>query len=139
MGRILPDQYFDHKADIGIIGRGKSIEQAFCHAAHAMFAIMGDLSEVNPKTQIDFEFTEEDIELAFVTFLNMLIAKSQSKNLLLAKFSLKKNNSHWKTQAWGEIWREDFTHGTEVKGATLTELNVFKANNLWEVRCVVDV
>ena len=40
MGRILPDQYFDHEADIGIIGRGKSIEQAFCHAAHAMFAIM---------------------------------------------------------------------------------------------------
>ena len=136
---INSEQYFDHGADIGIIGRGDSIEAAFIDAAKAMFAIMGDLNEIQPIETIDLEFEEEDIELALVTYLNQLLAKAQSEHLLLSKFELQRENNHWQGRAWGEKWRDDMTRGTEVKGATLTMLKVTKINQTWEARCVVDV
>ena len=41
-----PIAYFEHDADMGIIGRGASIEGAFENAAAAVFAMMTDLGQV---------------------------------------------------------------------------------------------
>lgn len=136
---ISDANYFDHDADIGIIGRGDSLEHSFENAAEAMFALMGDLSGVHPKKTITIEFEESDIELAFVTWLNLLIAKAQADYLIFSKFKIKKNNDHWKGEAEGEIWRDDIEHGIDVKGATLTMLSVKQVGSLWEAKCVVDV
>ena len=47
---ITENNYFDHEADIGIIGRGKTIEQAFINTAEALFAIMvDDLSQIKKR------------------------------------------------------------------------------------------
>ncbi len=59
--------YFDHDADIGIIGRGETLAEAFVQAARAVFAYMVDLERVQPQQTIQIEFTEEDSELALVT------------------------------------------------------------------------
>ena len=40
--------YFDHEADIGIIGRGETVEQACAAAAEATFAVMVDSAAVRP-------------------------------------------------------------------------------------------
>ena len=136
---ITDENYFDHDADIGIIGRGHSLEESFVDAATAMFALMANLSEVHPKTSIKFEFEETDVELAFVTWLNSLIAKAQADNLLLSRFQIKKNGNLWHGEAQGEVWRDDIERGIEVKGATLTMLSVKQAEGKWEAKCVVDV
>ena len=44
-----PIAYFEHGADIGIVGRGERIEEAFEHAAAAMFAIMADPGQISPQ------------------------------------------------------------------------------------------
>lgn len=124
---------------MGIIGRGKTIPAAFEAAAMAVFAIMSPLSLVKLNESIKIEFEERDIELALVTWLNLLIGEAHSRNWILAKFHLDQQNSHWIGQAWGEPWRNDLEHGTEVKGATLTALSVQQINGEWEARCVVDV
>ncbi|HVV68685.1 MAG TPA: archease [Gammaproteobacteria bacterium] len=131
--------YFSHEADIGIIGRGKTVALAFVAAARAMFAIMADLSQLHMLQTITIEFEETDLELALVTWLNLLLAKSYSQGLILGEFKLIQNNSHWIGQAMGEPWREDLVRGTEVKGATLTMLSVCKRQEQWEAKCVVDV
>lgn len=136
---ITDENYFDHDADIGIIGRGNSLEESFVDAATAMFALMANLSEVHPKTSIKFEFEETDVELAFVTWLNSLIAKAQADNLLLSRFQIRKNGNLWRGEAQGEVWRDDIERGIEVKGATLTMLSVKQADGKWEAKCVVDV
>lgn len=136
---ITDENYFDHDADIGIIGRGNSLEESFVDAATAMFALMANLSEVHPKTSIKFEFEETDVELAFVTWLNSLIAKAQADNLLLSRFQIKKNSNLWRGEAQGVVWRDDIERGIEVKGATLTMLSVKQADGKWEAKCVVDV
>lgn len=131
--------YFDHEADIGIIGRGQSIEDAFVSAAESVFNIMVDISTIKSTQSIDIEFKEDDLEFALVAWLNHLINEAYTNGLIFGKFALNKNNNHWKGKAWGEPWRDDLERGTEVKGATLTMLSVKKINNEWEARCVVDV
>lgn len=133
------DNYFEHDADVGVIGYGKSMEACFADAARAMFALMADLSSVHPSHEINLEFEEEDIELAFVTWLNLLIAQAQANNLILAEFALKRTGLLWQGKARGEIWHAGIERGIEVKGATLTMLSVKQKDDLWQAKCVVDV
>lgn len=131
--------YFDHDADIGIIGKGKSIEEAFESAAAAMFSIMVNADALNCRELIEVEFEEEDSEFALVEWLNKLLAVSHMKHLALGQFALHQEGNVWRGKAWGEKWQRDLERGTEVKGATLTMLSVEKKDDHWEARCVVDV
>jgi len=131
--------YFEHGADMGIIGRGARIEEAFEHAASAVFAAMTDLGEVRPQACVAIEFDEPDPELALVTWLNRLLGEARSLALIFGRFHLHRAGVHWSGTAEGEPWRADMERGTEVKGATLTGLAVTQREGLWEARCVVDV
>ena len=131
--------YFEHGADVGIFGRGATAELAFQQAARAMFALTTETGRVAAKESIAFEFDEPDLELALVTWLNLLLSHAADRRLALAHFALERSGSHWKGMAWGEPWRNGLERGTGVKGATLTMLSVKKENGTWDARCVVDV
>src|SRR3990167_4664108 len=131
----MRENYFDHEADIGIIGRGKTINDCFVDAAHVMFSMMTDLSKIQPKKTLAFTFEESDIELAFVTWLNLLLAHANAKNLIFSQFNISQQGDQWQGEASGEPWRDDMERGTDVKGATLTMLSVKKINDEWEARC----
>jgi SHS2 domain-containing protein len=132
-------EYFEHGADIGVIGRGVTVEAAFEQAARAMFAIMVDIDAVRPDERIDMEFDEDDVELALVRWLNALLAAARERGVVLSGFELAREGNRWRGMARGERWRETMARGTEVKGATLTALSVRPAGGGWEARCVVDV
>jgi SHS2 domain-containing protein len=131
--------YFEHGADIGVIGRGATPEAAFEGAAEAAFAIMTDLAQVTPVQTLRLEFEEDDLELALVTWLNQLLGRAREAGLALGRFRLSRSARHWTGEADGEPWREALARGTEVKGATLTMLRVERTPAGWEARCVVDV
>jgi SHS2 domain-containing protein len=131
--------YFNHDADIGIIGRGPTIEAAFVAAAEAVFAVMTDLTAIQPVESLRVAVDEPDPELALVTWLNRLLAEARASRLALGSFALDREGAHWNGVAQGEPWRDDLDRGVEVKGATLTELAVRQEGGVWEARCVVDV
>lgn len=131
--------YFDHDADIGIRGRGTSLEEAFVAAAEAVFSIMGERLPEKAGIRITFDFEEEDIEFALIRWLNTLIAYAQSRALLLGRFDVTRNGRLWHAQAWGEPWNKQTERGVEVKGATLTLLRVQASDGEWEAQCIVDV
>jgi len=132
-------EYFEHGADIGVIGRGASIEEAFAQAALAMFAIMVDTAAVQPALEVEIDFDEEDLEFALVRWLNALLAQARENGIVLSRFDLQRDGAHWHGVARGERWRDELARGTEVKGATLTALSVRQSDAGWEARCVVDV
>ena len=132
-------EYFEHGADIGIVGRGASIEQAFERAAASMFAIMVDPGAVQPWQRLEVEFDEDDVEVALVRWLNALLAAAREHGLALCQFELRREGDHWHGGGRGEPWREAHPRGTEVKGATLTALSVRRDEQGWQARCVVDV
>ena len=131
--------YFDHDADIGVVGRGATIEQAFEAAAEAMFAVMARPLSKDPSVAVHVAFIETDLELALVTWLNRLLAEARTLDLLLFWFHLERSGSRWHGTAWGCPWTQTGEHGVEVKGATMTALSVRPAADGVEVRCVVDV
>ena len=133
------NNFFDHDADIGIIGRGITLELCFANMAHSMFAIMTDMSKVNPLEVINFDFEEQDIELALVTWLNLLLVKAKEHQLVFCDFRLKRNHDRWHATVAGDHWHTDTERGVEVKGATLTQLSIKKIDHQWEARCIVDV
>lgn len=141
-GARQPDQtygYFDHDADIGIVGRGATPEAALEAAAEATFAVMVDIGALRATTRIVFAFDEADVELALVTWLNRLLAEARSAGLALGRFRIRRQDDHWTGEAWGEPWRADLERGVEVKGATLTMLSVRATAAGWEARGVIDV
>ena len=131
--------YFDHDADIGIIGCGNTLEHAFEAAAQAMFAIMIDLSSLRTETTVRFNFEEADVELALVTWLNLLLAHAREQQIVFSHFHLLREGNFWQGAASGQRWNRDMERGVEVKGATLTMLSVKQNPDGWEARCIVDV
>ena len=132
-------EYFEHDADIGLVGRGATPEAAFVAAARALFAIQADLDALRAEERIEFTFVEKDTELALVTWLNLLLGEARARGLALGEFGIRREGERWRGWAAGERWREEIARGTEVKGATLTMLSVKRVQPGWEARCVVDV
>lgn len=131
--------YFDHDADIGIIGRGNTLEHAFESAAQAMFAIMIDIAALQPEITVRFTFEEADVELALVSWLNLLLAHAREQCTVFSHFRLRREEGRWHGEASGQRWNRDMERGVEVKGATLTMLAVEQTPDGWEARCIVDV
>ena len=131
--------YFEHDADIGIIGCGTTVEQAFEAAAQAVFAIVTNLDLVQPSSTLIIEFEEADPELALVTWLNLLLGKSGEQGMIFSRFHVQHHGSKWRAEALGEKWHAGLERGVEVKGATLTMLSVKQTGAMWEARCIVDV
>jgi SHS2 domain-containing protein len=131
--------YFEHDADVGVVGRGATLEEAFVAGAEAVFALMTRLAEVRELRSVEIQFEEADFELAFVTWINRLLGEAHENGLALGKFELGRDGERWRGRAWGEPWRDDMERGVDVKGATLTMLSVARTDGGWEARCVVDV
>lgn len=131
--------YFEHAADIGVIGRGATLETALVEAARATFAIMTDGMAVPCVVSVGFEFDEQDPELALVVWLNRLLAEAHARGLVFGSFELARDQGHYRARACGAAWADSLVRGTEVKGATLTALSVRQNETGWEARCVVDV
>ncbi len=131
--------YFEHDADIGIIGCGPTLAAALEQAAAATFAIMAEPAQVEARIKVDFEFIEADPDYALVTLLNRLLAEARLHRAVFSRFRVRQEGELWQVQATGETWRPELARGTEVKGATLTMLTVRPILGGWEARCVVDV
>ncbi|UCE20114.1 MAG: archease, partial [Gemmatimonadota bacterium] len=61
-GKRRGREYFDHQADIGIVGFGASLQEAFEEAAVAMFDLIVDVSRVEPRDEIAIECQAADKE-----------------------------------------------------------------------------
>src|SRR3990167_9214651 len=97
-----PIAYFEHDADMGIVGRGERMESAFVNAARAVFAMMTRLDQIAPRESVVIEFEEADAELALVTWLNLLLGQARSRGLIFGRFRLGREGACWSGTAEGE-------------------------------------
>ena len=135
-------QHFEHRADIGVEGRGPTLATAFEQAAIALTAVICDPGLVKPLYCVEIECEEADPELLFVDWLNAVIYEMANRRMLFGRFALSlSDDGKLRARAWGEpvdVARHQPT--VEVKGATYTELAVGRsADRGWFARCVVDV
>lgn len=133
-------KYFDHKADIGIVGIGASLEEAFQEAAKAMFNVMFDIKKVDIKKKIEISCDAANEEELLVEWLNRLLAEATINNMVFSEFSVKIRNNTLTGTARGEaINFKKHKVKIEVKAATYSQLKIMKEKNKIIAQCVVDV
>ena len=131
---------FDHQADIGVAGEGTTLAAAFAAGAQAMFSIMYDVDRATPRETVRITCSASDDELLFVRWLNTLLAEADVRGFVFGEFELEIAEHRITDVARGEPYDADrHGRGVEVKGATLTELEVARGPAGWRAQTVVDV
>lgn len=135
---------FEHKADIGIRGYGKSREEAFAECAKAMFGVIGDIAKVKAGKGDSFGAKAESLESLLVNFLNELLYLHEVKGKLYSSFDVYITNDGGAWKAKGKAFGEKINskkHSIKggVKAASYHQLKVAEEKGKWVAQCVVDV
>jgi len=142
--KTMPFDYLDHTADVCLRGRGKSISEAFCEAARALFNLMVDLEEFSPIHSKEVSLSAERLDLLLVAWLAELLAEKDLSGTYFSRFQIvvsqEKDRSHLVGRALGETLSPG-RHRTkvEVKGITYSGLEVSECGGEWIAQCVVDI
>ena len=140
---------FEHKADIGVRGIGKTINEAFEEGAKAMFSVEVELKKVKTSKKIKIKCSAANNEELFIEWLNALLAQASLKQMVFSKFkvgkiSVNKKQIELNGIAWGEKLdvKKHKAHD-EIKAATYCQLKVekkkIKGKEMWICQCIVDV
>lgn len=134
-------QHFSHEADIGIRGFGRTLAEAFSQAGVALTAVVTEPHRVAPEERLHIELDAAEPDLLFVDWINRLVYEMAVSNRLFCRFDVGIDETGLHADVWGEhVDRERHEPAVEVKGATLTELQVQAVGNQGYVaQCVVDV
>jgi len=142
---------FEHGADIGIRGYGKTLEEAFSSALKALAELLVEepnWKELKLNEQASVRVEAEFLDELFVIFVNKVLGLFYEKKVLFLDFKgkilKKEENYELKGKVFGVPYDpERFGYGVEVKGATFTmakvEKTVREEEVLWVAQCVVDV
>jgi SHS2 domain-containing protein len=134
-------KYFEHEADVGIIGLGSTLEKAFEEAAKAVFNTEVDIKAVKPAKKVYIECSAENEEELFVEWINKLLAEADINDMVFSKFKIQSmKNLRIKAYAFGEkLDQKKHKIKTEVKGATYSMLEIGKKNKNYIAKCIIDV
>lgn len=133
-------EHFDHQADIGIRGVGRTLEEAFEQAALAVTAVIANPAAVRSEEEIEVTCRATDRELLLVDWLNALLCEMAARRMLFSRFKVRLEGDVLHGRAAGE--RVDVVRhepAVEVKGASYLSLKVAPENGGWLAQCVVDV
>lgn len=134
-------EHFPHDADIGVRGYGATLEAALEEAAYAMTAVVTNPDSVRPDRRVDVTLTGDDPEQLLYDWLNALVFEMSTRGMLFSRFEIFLDVNGLRATAWGEaidVMRHE--PAAEVKGATYTDLRVFRdSDGRWTAQCVVDV
>jgi len=141
---FIPYETFEHGADIGVRGYGRTLEEAFANGARALFALMVEnFAEIAPREEVPVAVSAEVLDELFVTWLNRLLTLSALEHRVFADFEVKihrEEGFRLEARARGEpLDPERHLLEVEVKGATFTLARVEREGDLWVAQCVVDV
>ncbi|MFO1376762.1 MAG: archease [Steroidobacteraceae bacterium] len=138
-------ELFAHGADIGVRGRGRTLELAFANAARALTTVVTDPASVRAVTTVDVRCGAPDCEQLFVAWLNEIVYQMSTRRMLFARFDVEVTRDDagpWRlcAQLAGEpVDVARHQPAVEVKGATFTALEVSEHDGEWVAGCVVDV
>jgi SHS2 domain-containing protein len=134
-------EHFEHGADIGVRGVGRTPAQAFEQAALALTAVIADPATVAAGAPVDIACEAPDLELLLADWLNALVYEMQVRGMLFGRFEVSIEGTRLAARAWGEpVDVARHKPAVEVKGATYTQLAVRRLDDgNWLAQCVVDV
>jgi len=134
-------EHFEHGADVGVRGRGRTMEEAFARAACALCAIVVEPALVRPHVETRLACDAPDVELLLVGWLDAVIFEMSAHRMIFRDFRVAIRGPQLSGVALGEPIDDERHHpAVEIKGATHTLLRVARdADGGWTAQTVVDV
>lgn len=131
---------FEHKADMGIRGYGRTVEEAFENGARALFSVMVDVRSVEGRVRREIDCSADGLDVLFTEWLNKLLSIADSEGLVFSNFGARIEGNRLKGWASGEELDYDKHKPiVEVKAATYHMLEVEEKDGVYVAQCVVDV
>ena len=134
-------EHFEHQADMGIRGFGRTREEAFAQAALALTAVVVPPESIAPRESVHVTCTAPDDELLLLDGLNAVVYQMAARKMVFGGFEVHREGNRLDGKMDGEpldVGRHQ--PGVEVKAATATSLRVARlADGTWLAQCVVDV
>lgn len=132
--------HFEHGADIGLRGSGKSKAEAFEEIGMALTATVTDPESVAARDTVKLHCEAPRDELLLADWLNALIYEMAIRKMLFGDFRVSITDGVLDAEVKGEpVDRDKHQPVVEVKGATYTAIKVEDTDAGWDVQCVVDV
>jgi len=128
-------------ADVAFEAYGKDLNELFANAALAMFEVMINTKQVEPKIERKVEAEGNDLQSLMFSWLNSLLVFVDSENLAFSEFRVKVDEDNFKLEGickGEEMNREKHETRTHVKAATMHKLEV-KKNKTWKARVILDI
>ena len=139
-------EHFPHAADVGVRGRGATVEEAFAGAARALFAlVVEDASRIGTSEEAAISLGPLPLDELLLDWLNELIYLLDTRRVVFAAFDLKiapADGGAYTLDARvrGEPYDPSRHESTvDPKGATYDALKVAREDGVWLAQCVVDV
>ena len=133
-------EYFEATADIGFKAYGKDLNEAFENAGLAIFNIISDTSNVEPKKEISFKVRSEDEISLLYDFLEELLFYHEIEFMLFSEFHVEIDDMlQLRATIRGEAIDWDrHERKTEIKAITYHKMDVRKTD-IFEVQAIVDL
>ena len=133
-------ELLDHPSDIGILGRGHSLEEALLSLSKGLTSIMADLESIRPTTEREFRIEGTDVAEQVISWLNEILFLFDTEGLLFSEFAVENWAPSVLTgRARGEFIRPHHSFRTAVKAATYHQFEVRQQDDFWELQVFFDV
>ena len=102
-------EFLEHTADVYVRAYGSTMEEAYANAALAMFETMTDSNKITQTQQETLEVEAEDQYALLYNWLEALLVKFETENMLFSKFEItdwKETSETFKFKA--KVWGEKF-------------------------------
>jgi SHS2 domain-containing protein len=112
-------EFIEHTADVGVKAYGKTVAEAFEHAAEAMFDIITDESTIDSIGEYDIQLESPDLEQLLVDWLSKLLFLNDAENLVFGKFQVTIDANRLSARVFGEKYnKKKHKMGVEIKAVT---------------------
>ncbi len=136
-----PFEILEHTADVGVVARGRTLAEAFAHAAQGMFSIMVNLDGVREVERRSIAVAGHDWPSLLVAWLSELLYFLDVDGLVFRRFEIEEMQPYsLKASAHGEkIDRQRHKLGPGVKAVTYHMLEVGEDEGGYRVRVLLDI
>lgn len=138
-------KFLEHTADAYIAAYGKTLAEAFENAALAMFEVMTDTEKISTDMVDSIEVEAEDEYALLYSWLEALLVKFETKNMLYSKFeisNIEETADGFKVKAivWGEKFNaKKHPQKVGVKAVTYHRMEIIKDIDKVTLEFILDI
>lgn len=138
-------EFLEHTADVFIRSHGNTMEKAYENAALAMFETMTDSSKIIQEQEQTIEVEAEDQYALLYNWLEALLVKFETENMLYSKFLITNwqetaETFKFKAKVWGEKFdAKKHPQKVAVKAITYHRMVIIREKDRVVLEFILDI